>query len=873
MDKLLIPLFLNKRRDGFSNLMVHSGIMWLTDIDWPILATQEFKAALCCELQWEKEDGTDFNWRPSEDECQRLCSQPGEPLEDAISRGKDVVMIRDESSKAQLLRITTGPRISAMTYKYSLLSILDHPSLGTPLCQCSPGTTIVRQCVGCKPWSRAISLDMQTSMKAKIRFLVFAIKIAEAVAYLHHSPIGPVLHNDLIDRNILVNFETGALMLIDFDMAIVLPNMGARVRAEKGTSSPNLERDLEGPVTEATHPHCTPPRAVLKLHDVYATYHWRTTHEDLQCHGIAVERDLFSLGQFYLTLFDGTQPLPVRWSSENVSFQLFEDSYRKARRRARWSLSALSTLTGFKRTLHNQFSLHDKSLAKLLLGLLGPLPRLSATHLVNSLRELLRSLFPYSESLLHFKHHYTKRLFPSHAASTTFASNCLAASVHVPRKIAKTMQFLPVQVDVPLDKTQGAIGSEPTGERFVKLALQLPRSTAECDVVVYRGRGSCSLDLRGRWGSISGREGGAARLFLLSPSVCSTMIRINLTEASAEHQGAITEEFSLWGPGVLRITADVHVSSGVTLHVVPGTIILLGEKVSIYVEGALRSVGSADDPVLFSVDGNAESWGAIRCKGGTVVLQHTIVSQGGVTGNPDYLHGHSNSEAVVWAEDGILSVASSAIIDCLGKAAGSRQSLVFMSGSLISRVDTGGEHFDSLVTFKFMHVVELPGAARELGEDDNDGLYLHLRPDNILEGPWWTSLPDRSFGTLYGSVALTANPWPVSLIESSVFIRGSDDAIDVCGGLVEIRDVESRLQKCGFCEAIFREHCSFGNTAWPHTHAHCTTATFSDVAACVMCGGGASSEEKGVRSGFHASGPSRCLRYLSLSDAAGNNPR
>ncbi|CAE7796186.1 unnamed protein product [Symbiodinium necroappetens] len=675
-----------------------------------------------------------------------------------------------------------------MTYKQSLLSVLNHPFLATPLCQCAAGSTIVRQCAGCRPLTKTFLLDLQTSAKAKIRFLVFAIKVAEALAYLHHSPIGPVLHNDLIDRNVLVNFDTGALMLIDFDMAIVLPNMGARVREEKGTSSPNLDRYLDGPVLGAAN-LCVPSRAVLKMDDFYATYNWRTTHEDLECYGIAVERDLFSLGQLFLTLL-GTQPLPVRWRSSNISFQLFEDSYIKPRRRARWSFPALSAMTGFKRILHNQFSSGGHSLAGLLLGLLGPLPRPSASELAKSLRQLLQSLFPHSLSLLDFKQKYRRRLTAENlqrAASTTYlryVDSCAPALMRVPRQISQTLQFLPVLVEVPGDK-QAASGP-PTGERYVKLVLRLPRGTAECDVIVYRGRGSCSFDLRGR----QNRFRGLASLSVLSPTVCFATVHINLTERAEIYQGAISEEFSLWGPGVVRVTSDVHVLSGATLHIVPGTVVQLAEAVSIFVEGALRSVGRAEDPVLFSADKGAASWGSIRCTGGTVLLQHTVVSQGGVTGNLEYLHGHSNSEPVLYAERGILSVASSAIIDCLGKAAGSRESLVFMSDSLISRVDTGGEHFDSLVTFRFMHVLELPGASRELGEDDNDGLYLNVRPENIEEGPWWASLPDRSFGALHGS--LGANSWPVSLIESSVFIRGNDDAIDFCGGFVEIRDVEIR---------------------------------------------------------------------------------
>ena len=753
---------------------------------WPKGDTTQGINASCCQLQWAKEDSPDLTWRPSDDECRHLCRAPGEPLQGAVSTTKRVEMILDAESTTPLLRITTSPGVSAMTYKQSLLSVLNHPSLATPLCQCAPGSTIVRQCVGCRPLTKTVLLDLQTSTKAKIRFLVFAIKVAEAIAYLHHSPIGPVLHNDLIDRNVLVNFETGALMLIDFDMAIILPNMGARVREEKGTSSPNLDRYLDGPVSGAAN-RCVPSRAVLKMDDFYATYNWRTTHEDLECYGIAVERDLFSLGQLFLTQL-GTQPLPVRWRSSNVSFQLFEDSYIKPRRRARWSFPALSAMTGFKRILHNQFSSGGHSLAGLLLGLLGPLPRPSASELAKSLRQLLQSLFPHSASLLDFKQKYHRRLTAESlqgSASPTslrYADSCTPALIRVPRRISEALQFLPVLVEVPREK-QSASGP-PSGERYVKLFLRLARGTAECDVTVYRGRGSCSLDLRGRQNGFR----GLASLSVLSPTVCFATLHINLTEHADSYEGAISAEFSLWGPGVVRITSDVHVLSGATLHIVPGTVVLLAEAVSIFVEGALRSVGRAEDPVLFSADKGAASWGSIRCTGGTVLLQHTVVSQGGVTGNPEYLHGHSNSEPVLYAERGILSVASSAIIDCLGKAAGSRESLVFMSDSLISRVDTGGEHFDSLVTFRFMHVLELPGASRELGEDDNDGLYLNVRPDNIEEGPWWASLPDRSFGALHSS--LDANSWPVSLVESSVFIRGNDDAIDFCGGLLEIRDVE-----------------------------------------------------------------------------------
>lgn len=211
-----------------------------------------------------------------------------------------------------------------------------------------------------------------------------------------------------------------------------------------------------------------------------------------------------------------------------------------------------------------------------------------------------------------------------------------------------------------------------------------------------------------------------------------------------------------FGDGDRALDGEVVVAAGETLRWEPGTRVLVGPDARLIVRGTLIAAGTEAAPILLTPGAaSGAPWAAIEVQaGGRAELSHTWLVGGGA--DHDRFGGHSGSDPVVAAVDGVVEMTGGGVVDGVGKAFYTEGATVTLDDVTIARCDTGGEHVGSRVTMRGGWVVEIPDADGQADDDDNDGIYLRL-----------------------GSHRL----------EGVTFAMGEDDAIDQNGADVEIRGV------------------------------------------------------------------------------------
>ncbi len=268
---------------------------------------------------------------------------------------------------------------------------------------------------------------------------------------------------------------------------------------------------------------------------------------------------------------------------------------------------------------------------------------------------------------------------------------------------------------------------------------------------LYHGRGSVSLSLTAPATLRATAEGHAGERAVGAAA-----------RAQRQISGELASDDLRWSRGadvVIGATATVPVGS--TLRVGAGTRVFLADGADLEVLGRLEVSGSEADPVLFAP--MATSWGSLRVlDGASAVLSEAWLTGGGGVASKAF--GHSGSQPVVRVRAAELAMSGGGIVDCPGKAFGTTDGALALTGVLISRVDTGGEHERARLVMERCHVVEIPDGDGQIDDDDNDGIYLL-------------------------NAAKEGGAPVVSVIRDSVFAAGEDDAIDHNGATVLIERV------------------------------------------------------------------------------------
>ena len=171
-----------------------------------------------------------------------------------------------------------------------------------------------------------------------------------------------------------------------------------------------------------------------------------------------------------------------------------------------------------------------------------------------------------------------------------------------------------------------------------------------------------------------------------------------------------------------QIEQSIRVLPDATLTIEPGTRIEFATDANLIVNGTLQSLGSIDDPILFSPQ--LETWGGITFSGSSSDnrLAYTFLTGGG--GDASRQFGHSNSQPVILSAQSTVTCDHCFVIDNVGKAFGAADGAITIQDSVISEVDTGGEFVRSIADISGTWLINIPHNSHGFVDDDNDGFYF-----------------------------------------------------------------------------------------------------------------------------------------------------
>ncbi len=221
------------------------------------------------------------------------------------------------------------------------------------------------------------------------------------------------------------------------------------------------------------------------------------------------------------------------------------------------------------------------------------------------------------------------------------------------------------------------------------------------------------VELTARIGAISARR-------TLAPLDVATAVPVGGTLADSPNP-------TIW-TGLIRVTNDVIVPAGHALHVSPGTWVLLDGVASgtngadLQVDGELRSLGTAVEPVVMTCGQAGLRWGQIRHNNSApATYEHTIITLGGRARG----EGHTAQAPVVRVANSRMTFRDCSITDHAtpagtpGKIMQATGSDLVMTNCLLSRARMGPEIEGTSLQFLDSSIIDTRGP------DDADGIYLH----------------------------------------------------------------------------------------------------------------------------------------------------
>jgi hypothetical protein len=297
-------------------------------------------------------------------------------------------------------------------------------------------------------------------------------------------------------------------------------------------------------------------------------------------------------------------------------------------------------------------------------------------------------------------------------------------------------------------------------------------STSE--VTLRNGLGSALVTLTG-----PGVTSGAA--FTLTASIGTHQVSKAMTSLASlpvtNVSGTLSGAAVTWS-GVVHVTGDVIVPAGTTLTIQPGTLVLLNGVASgdtgtdIQVNGTIRSLGTADDPVVITAWDPNLPWGELRHTNAQPSLyQYTLISRAGNSPGG----GHTGKGPVLRPTNSTITFDHVAITDNVGKIGQATGSNLTFQNSELSRSIAGAEIGSTQLLQEWTWTTEMRGV------DDNDGIYLNAQSAGqtiTLRHNVFAGVDDDGVDTLASTV----------LIDDAIIRDSKDKGVSTLGGVVTINN-------------------------------------------------------------------------------------
>jgi len=237
----------------------------------------------------------------------------------------------------------------------------------------------------------------------------------------------------------------------------------------------------------------------------------------------------------------------------------------------------------------------------------------------------------------------------------------------------------------------------------------------------------------------------------------------------------------------IQYVVEQHLTIGRhgSLTVEAGAWISLADKVSIKTAGPVEILGTHGNPVVFSALDNDEPWGGLRIMEPETrsYLSHVFFTQGG--GDPTINIGHTETQAVIWSDEGDMSLNNVFVFDNTGKALMTEFARVEIDNCLFATSRMGPELRNSYTQVNNTWIMDIPDPDRVHESDDADGIYF------------WKEY---------------SNEVPANRMENSVLVNVEDDAIDMLTSDVIVKncfffDIMDKASSAGYGSDAFFERC------------------------------------------------------------------
>jgi hypothetical protein len=214
--------------------------------------------------------------------------------------------------------------------------------------------------------------------------------------------------------------------------------------------------------------------------------------------------------------------------------------------------------------------------------------------------------------------------------------------------------------------------------------------------------------------------------FVLTADIGGIQAAKSITDLTGQPQTVVSGTLSgpapVWS-GIIHVTGSVLVPTGCTLTVQPGTLVLVDgvgsgtNGISIDVQGAVQSLGTAASPVSFTVSNPTLAWGEFHFDSAqSSLFQYTDVTRTGrSTGQ-----GHTGTGPAFNVTNSTITFDHVTLSDMVGKVmqSGLVSSLTFRD-SLFARAVMGPEIAGTALLMERTWIEEMRNT------DDADGIYLH----------------------------------------------------------------------------------------------------------------------------------------------------
>jgi len=305
---------------------------------------------------------------------------------------------------------------------------------------------------------------------------------------------------------------------------------------------------------------------------------------------------------------------------------------------------------------------------------------------------------------------------------------------------------------------------------------------------------------------------GAGNALLTLDGSGDLTLRVEVGELSAERtlsRTALTfydppetiSEAETWRPdmGVIRLRDTVTVESGALLRIEPGTIVAGDAEADLVVKGAVMSLGTAREPVVFTALGE-NPWGEIRHEKGSnsSTYNFTFFTRGGDSSGA----GHTGRGPVVRLTGSQARFEACSFSDNYGKCCwsegGSNATFVWCH---FSRSAMGMEVTSTSLLVTGCAFLEFPGTEET---QDNDAVYLHGgSPDLVVRDTVFAVGGDDGIDTL-GSSPVIERCIMRDFADKGISIFHGEPAISRC----IMADNDKGLSVKGDGAKVTVDHCT-----------------------------------------------------------------